>query len=399
MAILKNKVLKIVLVLILTLNVFFLSGCWDSRELKKLFIVIGTSLDLADNDEMKMTVQIEKTQMSAQTRTSQQSGSESSVILDAQNKSVLDAFMTINENCSRSLLFEHNQVLLFGESLAQRGISDVLDLFIRVQEARIETNVVIVEGSEGAEILKTKIDENKLSGQFAFQIINGLSLVSKYYQVRIIDLINAFLSESNVAVVPLIKLTQKNDKDVIEFSGMAILKDGKLVGKLNQEQVRGFVCANGSVKSLLYHGENEQGIVGYRIEETKGKISVKPKSDNDIEVDINVNGELEVDEIMGFEDVEKTEIVDIIKPLAEEKLKQLIEQCIEISLSEQTDIFGIADKIWKTNPKFWQNIENNWNELYEQVEFNINVNLALASFGDIIKSVDMEKVLREEENY
>lgn len=395
----KNKVLKIVLVLILTLNVFFLSGCWDSRELKKLFIVIGSSLDLVENDEMKMTVQIEKTQTSAQNGTSQQSGTESSLILDAQNKSVLDAFMTINENCSRSLLFEHNQVLLFGESLAQRGISDVLDLFIRVQEARIETNVVIVEGSEGAEILKTKIDENKLSGQFAFQIINGLSLVSKYYQVRIIDLINAFLSESNVAVVPMIKLTQKNDKDVIEFSGMAILKDGKLVGKLNQEQVRGFVCANGSVKSLLYHGENEQGIVGYRIEQTKGKISVKPKSDNDIQVDINVNGELEVDEIMGFEDVEKTEIVDIIKPLVEEKLKQLIEQCIEISMSEQADIFGIADKIWKTNPKFWQNIENNWNELYEQVEFNINVNLALASFGDIIKSVDMEKVLREEENY
>lgn len=344
----KNKIVKI-LTYILIFNMFFLWGCWDSRELDQLYIVGSSAIDLTEDDEYKFTLQIVKTQETSTSNSQgqQSSGMTSPLVLSAVNKSIIGAFMTINENCSRGLLFDHNQVMLFGQAVAEKGIENILDVFIRVQEARIEVPIVIVEDDIGAKVLITQIEENSLSGQFVNKIFEGLSVVSKYYKMRIIDVVKNLLSESHATTIPMVKIVKKEGKDVVEFAGFALLKNGVIVGKLNQEQVKGFVFAKDNVKTLIFNSETQNGIAGYRALFTKSKIDVKLVDENQIEVSIDVKGDLELDELNGFIGIEPKELVKALKESATEELERLINQAITISQNANCDIFGVANKIWK----------------------------------------------------
>lgn len=394
----KNKFAKILLSIILVFNLFFLSGCWDSRELDQLFIVVGTAIDLAEDNKYELTMQIAKTQEASQSGTNQQTATSSSLILSSKNRSIVDAYMTTNENCSRGLLFDHNQVILFGESVARAGLIDVLDVFIRVQEARIEIPVVIVEGDEASIALKTKIEENNLSSLFIFKIVEGLSIVSKLYQTRIIDLMNQLLSESHASTIPMVKIVQKDGKDVIEFSGFALIRDDKMVGKLTQEQVRGFVFSMGRVSNLIIHDETKEGLAGFRTQSSMGKISAKIDENNQVSGQIHINGEFELDEYMGFEDVPQKEFAAMIKNVATDKLKNLVNEAVAVCQELQCDIFGFADYIWKHNPKGWRKIEENWKEIFADIPITVIVDIEVPSFGDVTQSIAIEKKIHRKEN-
>lgn len=390
-----NNILKYTLAIILILNMFFLSGCWDSRELDDLFIVEGTSIDLAENDEYELTLQIGKTQST--TVSGQQASTVSPLIINANNKSIFDALMTLNENCSKGLLFDHNLVLILGQDVATNGFGDLLDVFIRVQEARIETPVIIVQNEKGSSVLKTNIEENKISAQFVLKIFDGLTLVSKLYKTRIIDIMYSYLSDSNAGTIPMVKITTKDGKDVIEFAGFAILKDGKMVGQFSPLQARGFVIAKGKSTSLIFNAQSEDGLAGYKTQLTESKIKVKTNENNSVEIGVDINGNIELSELRGFLGLTEMELAEKIKQLAEQKAKSLIEESILISQNLRADIYGIGDKIWKTNPKVWKTIKNNWDEIYSQAIFKVNVKFNLIGLGDIFQSLTIEQDIHDEE--
>lgn len=392
----KSSVLKFFLALLLIFNMCCLSACWDSRELDELFIVEGTAIDLAENGEYELTVQIGKTEPSSSS-TKQQTGTISPLNLSAKNKSIIDAFITVNENCSKGLLFDHSQVLILGQDVAMQGIQDLMDVFIRVQEARIETPVVIIEGEKGSSVLNAKIEESKINAQFVAKMVGGLTLVSKYYKTRIIDIMHGLLNESHAVTIPMIKLLKQNDKEVIEFAGFAIMKNGVMFGKLSPMEVRGYVLAKGKSQSVIFHSESEDGLAGFKIQNAKSKTKIMVKENNGIEVNFDIKGDLELNELIGFLGLSQKELIAKIKEKAEEKAKSLVEESIAISKSTNTDIFGIGDKLWKSNPKVWKEIQENWEEMYPQIPFKVNVELEVTSLGDVFESLSIEKSIHKKE--
>jgi len=393
-----KQIAKIFLVFIIICNFFFLGGCWDARELDKLFIVTGLSIDDKENDELELSIQIGKTKEAGMSSSGSVSGDTTvPLVLSAQNKSIVDAYMTLNENCSRGLLIDHAQVLLIGQSVAEKGIKRILDVFIRVQEARIEMPVVIVEGV-AKEILTTSIDESSMSANFVAQLFDGLGMVSKYYKTRVIDLMHRLVCKEHAATLPIVKIVQKNDKDVIEFDGFAILKDGMMVGKMTKDETRGYVLGNGNVTNLILHAEDQDGLAAYRLQSTKSKISVELDSNNQVKVNINVKGNVELDELSGFEDFELNELLEHLKSVVQYKIKYNIEKSLEKTKLLQTDIYGMGEKIFKKYPNQWKTMKENWDNIYNQAEFVINVKINIPVTGDILQSIEIEQKLQEKEN-
>ncbi|UUZ85859.1 hypothetical protein LJK88_21800 [Paenibacillus sp. P26] len=54
-----------------------------------------------------------------------------------------------SEKMSRTLFFSHRSIILIGESLARRGINDVLDAFSRNPRNRLKTYILVVKGNAG----------------------------------------------------------------------------------------------------------------------------------------------------------------------------------------------------------------------------------------------------------
>lgn len=386
-----KKILKICLAFILVLNVFILSGCWDSRELDKLFIVTGVAIDETTDDKIELSLQVGRTQPA---NTQKTSSTTTAVVLDTTDTNLLKAYLTLNENCSRGLLIEHNQVVLYGQAMAEKGIKQNIDLFIRVQEARIETPIVIVEGN-AKEILNANLEQDSISAVFVAGVLQGLQQVSNLFEVRIIDFMKKLLGESKSAVIPLIKMVDKNGKTAIEYTGMAILKDGVMVGKLEKLESEGYVMAFDGVSSLLVTTETEEGSAGFKLKRTKSNLGIKIDDSNKLNVDIKITGAVELVELKGFSEYSNEDLIKVTQSACEQQMKTEILQSIAKSKSLNTDIFCIGQKIWQKNPKKWLEIKDNWDSIYQNADFNVEVEVELPVTGDTINSVEIENKLKE----
>ncbi len=145
--------------MLLPLLLLILSGCWDNHELDTLFIVTGVGLDEAGSpDEIDVTLQIGKAKKNKSESSSKEQKDSSIILMETTSDSLMHALMDLNRNSSRTLFLQHNQAILFGQKLAEQGVSDKIDYMIRNTESRMETLLLVVEGRTG-EVLSMQPDQ------------------------------------------------------------------------------------------------------------------------------------------------------------------------------------------------------------------------------------------------
>ena len=265
-----------------------LSGCWDSRELNELFIVTGISLDRAeDSGEMKIAFQIGKPEVKGSVAPGGGGAPvEKPVILVRSTAdTVSGAVLDIDRDSSRTLMLDHNQALLIGSDLAmQGGIKDHLDLFLRDEETRMETLIMVVDG-HAEKLLTADTGEDRISGIYLWRMMEKLSKVSVYYHVRLQDFISRLLEQSTSPIAPIATLTQMNDKDRIKIVGLAVFKGGRMIGRLDNQDVPGYLWAMGDVKAGRYKTRSESGTAEMEITNLDCKRDVTLREDGNVQGD------------------------------------------------------------------------------------------------------------------
>lgn len=387
----KTKTLSLLLIFLTLFNVFFLTGCWDSRELNEIFVVTGLAVDMAENDKTEITVQVGKTQTSSSSSTQ---GQLVPLNLSSIGSTVLEAFYTINKNSSRYMLVEHNQVLLVGQEVAERSLQDILDVFIRVQEARIETPVAVIEG-KAKDILTTKFEDEQLSSLHISKEIRGLSTISKELNIRIIDLMHRILSENgHEAILPIFKIVEVNEKPNIVYSGVAVFKFGKMVGRMSIEEGQGYGLARNLVSNFILSLQTEEGKFGIRIQKSQIKTFVEKLDNDEIKLNLKANYAFEVEELVGYENYSPENLVEILNQQVREKVLTLIMNAFAKTQELNCDIYGFGEKVWQKYPKLWERI--NWNEVYSGLTLNTEIKVNINSLGDILQNLEMEENIGDE---
>lgn len=387
------KKFSFLLVILLCLQAVFLTGCWDSHELDKLFLVTGMGIDYADEQNTELTVQVAKTQNSGK-----EGGSQGPTPLNFSqtDNSVLPSFIRIAQSSGRIAILEHNQVILFGEQAAKKGIKDHLDFFSRIEEARIEVPVLIIKGGTAKQVLNTSYGENKLSSTYCSQLSDTMVSLSKHTKMRVIDMMMRMLCDNYACAVPAFEQKQEPDGPILEFAGMAVLKQGILQDYLDYEQTLAYLIVLGDVKNWVLNVQNEQGKANFRFEKVQTKNKIKQK-DGQFEVDIKIETSLEIEEIVGFEKTKPEELIKQFEKLIEEKIKQTITQTMQFTQTLKSDVFGFGNSIHKKQPKIWKQIRDDWDEIFSNLKTNIQVKAKIPSVGDIVPSIDMEKNIKRSE--
>jgi hypothetical protein len=89
----------------------------------------------ADPSQVDVTVEIGKAQANEGGLAGADGGGESAVILlHSTAGTVKEALEALNRDTSRTLWLCHNQVIIVGSALAERGIADKIDFFMRDHE-------------------------------------------------------------------------------------------------------------------------------------------------------------------------------------------------------------------------------------------------------------------------
>ena len=379
------KIKKIILLII----IFTLTSCYDNKELNSIAILTATEINKVDDNYI-----INAEVVNPQAPEKQTIKASPFVIYTGTGKTIQEAYRQIKLSSSRYLYPEHLQVLIINENLAKEDISKILDFYLRDPSIRTEFNILIgrdndilstttpIEEISSSSINETIKTNNRFQGVTNLTTLNELAIMS--------------LNPNTEIIIPSIKLknitkeadTEENINNskintMYELSGLAIFKNNKLLGYLDNNQSISYNIVKSQVKSSVLSYECEKSkYLSAEIINSKSKISVKNN-----QINITVTADTTINESNCNLKLNENKNISLLENNLSLHLKNNLENDINyIRNTYNSDVFGFLDEIYKHNYKEYLKIKDNWyNKTFKNYPINITTKVNIISKGNIME--------------
>ncbi|WP_018132851.1 Ger(x)C family spore germination protein [Effusibacillus pohliae] len=390
---------------VLLLIVLATTGCWDRTEINDLAFVMGSALDLTEDGKVLGTFQIALPNAVGIGPSGEQAGGgqqRSVFIVSATGRNVHDLERKVQEKLSRRLYKGHRRVIFIGERLAKRGIGDLLDQFSRDPTSRLRTQILVAKGRQGQEMLQVQYPFERIPSE----AVRELERTGVGVEVTIRDFlimasgegIQPVMAAMESVSVPDIKGPAGNggqagegqleergrqERQTIRLWGMAIFKDFKLAGYLNDEETRGWMWVTGKLQRGVITAYVPEGGGNVSVDLTKAEREIKPEiNGNRVKIRLRVEGEGVIHENDTNLDLSEPQNVKI----AEKALKKSIEQRVRRAIAKaqqdyQADIFGFGEQVQRTHPKTWKSLKEQWKQRFPETEVEILADFSVIRTG------------------
>lgn len=390
--------LKRALLFLLVTSLIFVAGCWNSKELNTLAIAVGMGID-KNGDQYKVSVQVVEPGEVA----GKKGGGKTPVILfQATSTNILEALRKITTESPRKVYMSHLRILVFGESLAREGIGKVLDFISRDHEMRQDFFIVVARQTTAENTLKVLTHLEKIP---AFKLFSTLRTSQDTWAptttVTLDKLISEIVSEGSQPVLTGLRIdgeqeTSGDMKNVLSidspmklrYSGMAVFNGDKQIGWLNEDEGATYTFVNNKVKSTVGsiscpHGE---GRVTFEVIRSKTKV-YGSVSDEQPKIDIEIRPEVNLAEVQCALDLTKTETIDKLEKLVNQKLENyVITNIKKVQKDFKVDIFGFGEVIHRSEPKAWKRLKHNWDQTFINMPVTVKVTHQIRHLGTIFNS-------------
>lgn len=371
-----NKVVKRVLVLIVFLSTVFLCGCWDQKIFEKTGFVLQIGLELNEDKDLLYSLTMPVVEEEIEQKIE---------ILSTTTPLLREARDKIRNSSGKKIEGGKTQQIHFSRELAERGIGDLLDVFIRSPENPLLANITVVDGSP-LEMFEMGL-EYKDKTRVAFYVsdlINDARERTAAPEVRVYD----FAIMQHCKTIDPIAIYMRYDEKEIEILGTALFKADKMVGNLD-------IVKSGILNALMgkkinfgyYYREDNQN----KQDEIKSGIAllfklVKRK------VEIDTTGDkskisISLDYISTLDEYDDKHHLDDSKNKkeVEEKVSKSMKNDCEETLSYLQDIgadpIGFAEMLRSKENAYFKTID--WEKKYPEIEFDVDVKVTIETQGAI----------------
>lgn len=383
-----------------------LTGCFDANELDELGISLILGFDVVE-DKLLITAEVVDPQYSS---SSSDTGEGSTVkYVQGIGNTVFEAFRDITLKFDRRIYAAHNKVLIFGEELARSGLITHIDQLFRDREQRESAFMLIAKGARAYEVMGVNSGLETVPANYILDLIKNINNNPKSIDTNIISYMQHYYHEGHHPIVGVIEKKRKNvidktseDKGSEEYElsiiGSAIFRKDKLIGYLNGNDTK-------AVNYLLNNIEN--GIITFPIfNSSEEKVQseglptnvssvnvIKGKTKNDIEINgdkvilkTKINIRAALGELIAKTDVSNEEDIRRLEDACSKTVEVNIESAVKKVQQEYgTDIFGFGIAFHHKYPKQWEKIKENWDEIFKDAEFQIEVKTSIIRTGLINK--------------
>jgi len=356
--------------------IFSLTGCLGQREINDLEIVIGMGVDKDENaDSILLTAQVVN-EAEAGRSSGKSGGGEDRLTfwnVSSTGKSIFEAARQITHKTGNRLFVSHSQAVIFGNEIANEGLQKYIDFFLRSHEMRPTSLVLVAEG-RASDILDTKPATEKFPAMSISKLVKSYGFTSHFYKVNMKEFASCMMSPTKAPLAPIVSaVDEKNGKDIY-VSGMGVFKKGKMVGKLNEAEVRGLLWVLGEVKSgvITVISPNEQGSAVLEVLNAKSKLTPEIK-DSQIIMHIKIKEEASLSEKSTIENLATSLGFEKMQEASAEIIRQEIMASFEKSKELNADIFGFGEMLHKKYNKEWEKLKDKWDEIYPTIELDIDV--------------------------
>ncbi len=377
-----KRVKLLILITLLSVCAFLLSGCWNYREIEKLAIVSGVAIDKAENGKVLVTVEIINVDHG------QKQSTINPVYLQTTGESFFDAVRKLISLQGKKLYWSHVKVVIVSENIAKEGISHYLDFLNRDAEVRTDMWILLSREKTANDIFKANpTTENIIS----IEIDNAMrdeGAISRYPDVELYQLLDDLAHENRSAILPTIGLVDINGKPVIQISGTTIIKHNKLIGYLDDDESKSLLWITDELKGGLFVLKNmgkNRNVVTLEISKSKTELKAEINEEK-LVMNVEVTVDTSVGGISGEEDYIGLPGRIHLKQEAEKQIKSNLEALvIKAQKKYKADIFGFGDQIRRKMPQEWKSIEKDWEKYFTDLVVKIDVDVNIMGSGIINK--------------
>jgi len=385
---------RIIIILLLILNLFTLSGCWDRTELEDLGIVSALGIEESSGGKIRIVVQTLNT--AALVKGSGGKGVEfekayrNTVI---EGDTVYDALNRLTAITATKRSLSHTSVFIISEGLARdRGVQDIIDFLERDPEARLDSWFIIGSGSM-VSLLDIPGRLTSTPGSRLSDLLKHHNETFAYAPSKLADFIRLLESESSqpyTAVVdaePNASLPTDQGHGILDgnvpeplenivIQNTAVFRQDRMVGLLNRDDSRGLLWLKGEVKG---------GVITFSIPGIEGKKAVttiiQAKSELKPEIingQVYITARIEVKSFLNDNQagikLDKPEEIKAMEAAQGEKVKREVEAALQKAQQEyKVDIFGFGEAVHHKYPGEWKKLKGDWSDIFPDVQVNIQV--------------------------
>ncbi|QYR20748.1 Ger(x)C family spore germination protein [Paenibacillus sp. sptzw28] len=365
--------------LVLGLSAALTSGCWDRKEILDVAIVMITAVDEGSKPGTYRAHahMVDPKRLVSAGSPAQGGAAQPIVHVPTEGRNINEARSKAELSLPRDIMSSHRRVFLMGESLARKGVAEVLDQISRNPQNRLNAIIAIAENSTAEKMIDLKFTMET----FGAEVLRELTI----RKARIPTSIKDFYIASTTPGQQPVAVSFVEQKGKISISGIAIFKDYKLVGFLKGLEA-------GALNGLL--GGSPRSNVMLRVPGSKGDISIQVS-------DLKARGKVDFRNgkpVFTFrfkvagKVLDNGTNIDLSNPQNVEKVNKVFSDKMERACNSmfarlqheyKADSAGLGAMIYRKDSGYWERIEKRWPSMYVKQKVICQVETTITNVGSI----------------
>lgn len=333
--------MKILKLTILIMFILPLCGCFNYRDMNKLFFATSILVDRDENGDPLIYLEAFK----ANRGEAQDTGNEIKVIFKGSGKTIYDAYSNLLLSSGNEINASQIKALMFTERAANEGIDEFIDIFERDQKPTIRMFLFVYPTGEAEDLLELNVKDEQFLGLLLENFMSSQGKLAQVYRLRLNEYLNERLLGSKVSLIPII--TNSEDRpERIKVNGAAVIQNDKMVAKLSVDEVRtyNYLAVDNTYGTLLADNPNEEDkFISLKILRSNEKTSLDYDGET-INVSKKVRLIAKIVEAQRSTFVLNDTVRNEIKESAERKLKNRAIRLFEDYKKDGIDIYNINRK-------------------------------------------------------
>jgi spore germination protein KC len=368
---------------------FLLSGCWDRIEVNDLAIVTGAAIDKTKDNHVLLSTQVflPKALSSGGGQGGGSSGSGAITLVASQKGiNLSDALSKLQGILPRKVFWGQCKVFIFGEKVAKEGIQKDMDFLLRHPQTR-ERAYLFVGSGEARQYLEPTPKLERTSAE----VIRELSKARIGMDVTMKDLDEMLMGKSHAAALPYLAMMthRQNEKESMlapKIVGTAVFRKDQMVGTITERDTRGVVWLKNKIKGYTVNVNPKKAAGDLSLDPVSATIRLMPEIQNGKWI-MNVKIRTEGNVLQNQTNFSLTnpQFQKIVEKAFQESIKKRIYLTLwQLQHNLKVDIVGFADEFNRKYPNQWERVENHWDEVFQNVEVNIDVDAYIRRQGSIM---------------
>lgn len=378
-------------ILIISLTVLLLSGCWDVSEPQRMYYVHGVGVDFKD-DQYEVFLQLINFSDVAKSESMNTQGTKAE-IGRAKGKNLEEAIYKLYRSIDQEVFWGHMAYLILTEdAMKSEHAIAVIDSFLRFRETRYQMYIHCTQEPLEEILLISPVLNKSLPNAKLTSPLNTRSLEAYIEPVTFRNLILDLNEPSHEVALPLISINRAWEPSEKETTNETYLQG---IGILSKDGFKGTIKGDKARGAQWLQKETTRGDLTFKLDNSEEYLTVDlNKRGLDVKTIVNGNKvqfkiDIQVDATLnGFKG--KVTSDEIRKGIIKELTKE-INTTYEAGLNLDVDIFRLSEYLYRDNVKAWKRLEKDGKvplnkESISKINVTVNkINPGRKTFQETIK--------------